>query len=115
MVAGADLVQRRIERLAAEHAGLAVIKPPEARVEPGGERIRLQQPVTEAVNRRDPGAVKLAREVIAAAVEQLPPDPPTELARRALRVRDNEHGADINALVAHSVREPLDEIGRAHV
>src|SRR6266480_7924241 len=46
---------------------------------------------------------------IAAAVEQLPPDPPTELARRALRVRDHEHGADINALVADSVREPLDE------
>ena len=98
-----------LERLAAEHPRLAVVEHTEAGVEPGRERIRLQQPVAEAVDRRDPGAVELTGEVVSAAVEQLAPDPPPQLARGTLGVRDHEHGVDVEALVADRVREPLDE------
>src|SRR5207253_9455621 len=73
IVTGAEFVQRLLERLAAEHPRLAVVEHTEAGVEPGRERIRLQQPVAEAVDRRDPGAVELTGEVVSAAVEQLAP------------------------------------------
>ena len=46
--------------------GARVVELAEARVEPDGERVRLQQPVAEAVDRRDPGTVELAGEVVAA-------------------------------------------------
>src|SRR6185437_2293709 len=79
------------------------------RVEPGRERIRLQQPEAEAVDRRDPGAVELAREVVAASVEQLAPDAPPQLPSGALRVRDHEHRADVDPFVTDRVRDSLDE------
>ena len=66
VVAGAELVQRGLERLTADDAALAVVEHAEARVEPGGERMRLQQPQAEAVDGRDPGAVERPREVVAA-------------------------------------------------
>src|SRR4029079_14794035 len=60
LVIAAELLQRRPEGLAAENTALAVVEHPEARVDPGRERMRLQEPVAEAVDRRDPGRVELA-------------------------------------------------------
>src|SRR5262249_46066348 len=109
LTAGTELCERRLERLTAEHRALRLVEPAEGRVEPGGERIRLQQPVAEAVNRRDPSAVELAREIGVAELEQSRPDPRAQLPGGALRVRDDEHGRDVEAVVADRADEALHE------
>ena len=62
----AELLQRGVERLAGEDSRLVLVEHAEDRVDRGLERMRLQEPVAEAVDGRDPGAVELAREVVAA-------------------------------------------------
>ncbi len=74
VVVGAERAERGVERLAAEHGGLRLVELAEARVEACLERVRLEQPVAEAVDRRDPGAVELAGEVVAAPRAQLGAD-----------------------------------------
>ena len=75
LASGAELLERAIERLAAEHRGAGVLELAEARIEPGGERMRAEQPCAEAVDRRDPGSVELAREIGAATLAQRRADP----------------------------------------
>src|SRR5581483_3269773 len=82
---GAELLERVPERLAPEDGALRLVELAEARSEPGGEGIRLQQAEAEAVDRRDPGAVELAREVVAPALGERSADARAELARRAPR------------------------------
>ena len=60
----AELLQREVERLARDHARLVLVEHAEVRVDRSLERMRLQQPVAEPVNRRDPGTVQLTREVV---------------------------------------------------
>ena len=112
LVAGTELVQRRLEGLAADDAALAVVEDAEARVEPGGERMRLQQPQAEAVDRGDPRAVERARQVVTPELVQAGADAASELARGALRVGDHQHRLDVDAALADRLDEPLDEHGR---
>ena len=109
ILAGAELVQRRLERLTTDDAPLTVVQHPETRVETGGERVRLQQPQAEAVDRRDPGAVERAGEIVAAELVQARPDPAAQLPGRALRVRDHEHRLDVETALADRLDEALDE------
>ena len=112
IVAGAELVQRRLERLAADDAALTVVEDAEARVEPGRERMRLQEPQAEAVDRRDPGAVERSGQIVAAELVQAGADPASELARGALGVGDHEHRLDVDPALADRLDEALDEHGR---
>ncbi len=112
ILTGAELVQRRLERLAADHAALAVVEDPEARVEPGRERVGLQQPQAEAVDGRDPGAVERAGQVVALELVQAGADPALELARCALGVGDHEHRLDVDPALADRLDEALDEYRR---
>ena len=109
VVAGTELVQRRLEGLAADDASLAVVENAEARVEPRRERVRLQQPQAEAVDGRDPGAVERARQVVAPELVQAGADPAPELTRGALGVGDHEHRLDVDPALAHGLDEALDE------
>ena len=59
-------LERLLERLARQHPRLVLVEHTEARVDAGLEGMRLQQAVAEAVDRRDPRAVQLAREIVAA-------------------------------------------------
>ena len=59
----AEVAERLLERLALEHARLRVVEDAEARVDAGGERVRAEQAVAEAVDRRDPGGIELARQL----------------------------------------------------
>ena len=111
LLAGAELVQRLRERLARKHGRLRAVELAEARVEPGFEWIAAKQPRTEAVDRRDPRAVQLAREVVAAALAQLAPDPRAQLPSGLARVRDHEDRPDVDPAIAHGTNEPLDEHG----
>src|SRR5215217_4663042 len=74
LVLAAELLERGAEGLAADHTPLAVVEDTEARVDPGGEGVRLQQPVAEAMNRRDPRGVEITCEVVAAELLQPLPD-----------------------------------------
>src|SRR5581483_4779464 len=109
---GAELLERVPERLAPEDGALRLVELAEARIEPGGEGIRLQQPQAEAVDRRDPGAVELAREVVAPALGERSADARAKLARGAPRVRDDEDRVDVEPALAYRAHEPLDEHGR---
>ena len=106
---GAELVERLPERLAPEHRALRVVELAEARIEPGGERIGLQEPQAEAVDGRDPGAVELAREVVAPALGERGADARAQLAGRAPRVRDDEDRVDVEPALADRAHEALDE------
>ena len=100
IVSGAELRERGTERLRAQHRRLGLVELAEARVEPGRERIRPEQAGAEAVDRRDPGAVELAREVVPAAVGEGCADPGPKLAGGAARVRDHEDRVDVEPALA---------------
>src|SRR5215218_10874461 len=105
----AERAQCLVERLAGENRRLRFVELPEAGVEPCLERIGLQQPIAEAVDRRDPRAVELPGEVGAAAPAELGADARPEFTRGALRVGDHEDRVDVDAVVADRADEPLDE------
>ena len=109
---GAELLERTLERLSAEHGRTRLLELAEARVEPHAERVRLQKPVAEPVDRRDPGAVELARQLVPAPIDERSPDPRSELTRGLPRVRDDEDGVDVEAAVADGAYVALDENGR---
>ena len=112
IVSCAELGERLAERLRAEHGRLRLVELAEARVEPGGQRIRPEEAGTEAVDRRDPRAVELAREVVPAAPREGCADPRPQLARRAARVRDDEDRVDVEPALGDRADDPLDEHGR---
>ncbi len=107
--AAAELLERLAEGLASQDAALAVVEHAEARVDPGCERVGLQEPVAEAVDRRDPGSVEISGEVVALELVQAAPDPPAQLAGRALGVGDHEDRVDVEAALADGAAEPLDD------
>src|SRR5206468_4732071 len=81
----------------------------EAPVETGGEWIRLQEPVAEAVDRRDPRAVELAGEIGATELEQPRANASAQLAGGPLGVRDDEDRGDVEPGLADRMDEPLDQ------
>ena len=109
VAAGAEVLERALERLAPHDGALRLVELAEARVDPDRERMRAQQPCAEAVDRRDPGAVELPRQVAPAAADELLANPPPKLARRLARVCDHEHRVDVDPAVAHRTDEALDE------
>ena len=112
LVPGAELRERLAERLRPEHGRLCLVELAEMRVEPGGERIRPEEAGTEAVDRRDPGAVELTREVVPATPREGGANPRPQLARRAPRIRDDEDRVDVEPALCHRTDDPLDEHGR---
>ena len=57
----AERVERGLERFAAQHATLAVVEHSETRIDTRREWMRAEQPVTEAVDGRNPCAIELTR------------------------------------------------------
>ena len=108
----AKLGERLLERLAAEHCSLRVVELAETRVEPGCERIALQQAQAETVDRRDPRAVELAREILSPALSECGANARAQLACRAARVRDHEDRVDVEPAVADRTYEALHEDSR---
>ena len=107
---GFHVVGERLgEGLRPKHGGLALVEDAEARVEPGLEGMRPQEPVAEAVDRRDPPAVEIAREVVALDLDEPLADPRSQLAGGALGVRDDEDVVDAEPALTDSLDEPLDE------
>ena len=102
-------VERSVECFRAQHPPLALVEDTEARIDPRSERMRAEEAMAETVDGGDPGAVELTRQVVPVRVEQPRANAPAQLAGSLLRVRDHEHGIDVEALVADGAREPLDE------
>lgn len=109
LLGGAESVERRLERLAPDHAALALVEDPEARIEPGLEGVRLQKSQAEPMDRRDPGAVERASEIVSAELVQPSADPAAQLACSAFGVGDDEERFDVEPAVAHSLHVALDE------
>ena len=63
------------------------------------------------MDRRDPGAVELARELMPASLEKRRADPRPQLAGGAPGVRDHENRVDVEPAVADRADDPLDEHG----
>ena len=61
------------------------------------------------MDRRDPGALGLAREAAAPEVDEPPPHTALELGGGLLGEGDREHPLDRHAVLEHRFREPLDE------
>ena len=101
--------ERALEGLSPEDGALRLVELAEAGIDPDLERVCLEQARAEAVDRRDPGAVERAGEVVPVAVGERLPDPCAQLAGRLARVRDHEHGVDVDAAVADGAHEPLHE------
>jgi hypothetical protein len=72
----------------------------------------FQEPQAKAVNRRNPRAVQLTGEIVAAQLLEARADAAAELARRPLGVRDHEQGVHVEPSLAHRLDEPLDQHGR---
>ena len=109
IVRSTELLERDVERLAGEHAGLVLVEHAEVRVDRSLERVRLQEAVAEAVNRGDPGAVELTREVVSVELREAAADPAAQLTCGPFRVRDREHRVDRETAVADGAHEALDE------
>ena len=101
--------QRLVEGLALDDPRLAVVQHAVARIDPGRERMGLEQPVAETVDGRDPGSVERAGEVVPAELEQSRANARGELAGRALRVRDDENRLDVEPPVADGAHVALDQ------
>jgi hypothetical protein len=109
VVAGTELREGLAERLRAEHGRLRFVQLAKARVEPGGERVRLQKPRAEAVDSRDPGAVEPACKVVPPTLGQSRADPRPQLAGRTARVRDHEDRVDVETAIADGADDSLDQ------
>ncbi len=112
LIGSAELLQGRIERLALQNPSLGLVQHSEARVDPRRQRIRRQQPTAEPMNRRDPGAVEVAREVRTVELEQARSDPCAQLPGGTIRVGDDEQRIDVEALLRDRICKPLHEHGR---
>ena len=108
MLAAAELGQRRREGLCAQHARLALVEHPEPRIDTGRRGIGAEQPVTEAVDGRDPGAVELAGEIGAPRLQEPRPDARAQLAGRPLGEGDDENRVDVDASLDRA-QEALDD------
>ncbi len=104
--------ERLGERLRAQHPRLALVQDAEAGIEPRLERVRLQEPVAEPVDGRDPGALDVAGEIDAAELDEPLADPCAQLAGGALRVGDDEDALEPQAAVGDRADEALDQHGR---
>ena len=108
----AELRESRLERLPLEHARLCLVEDAEARVDPGRERMGLEEPEAEAVDRRDPRGVEIAGKLGAAGFDEPSADAVPQLAGGALRVGDDEERVDVEPALADGLGEALDQNGR---
>ena len=110
---GLHVIRKRLrEGLRPQHCRLALVEHAEARVEPGLEGVRPEEPVAKAVDRRDPSAVEVASEVVALDLHEPLADPGAQLPGRALGIGDDEDVLDTEPALADGLDEPLDEDSR---
>jgi hypothetical protein len=98
-----------VPRLAAQVARGGLVEHRERGVQPGGDGVAAQQPRAEAVDRRDPRALGVARRVALAELEQALADAVAQLARRLLGEGDREDPAGRELVLDHVAHEALDE------
>ena len=111
LVGRAEPLERRCESLRLENERLRLVQHAERGVDAGGKRIGAEHATAEAVDRGDPGAVELEREVGTAPLEQSGADAGAQLAGGPLRVRDHEQRVDVEPVVHDGPDESLDEHG----
>jgi len=114
LAAGEERLQRLFEGLAGRAVGLGSVEHPKAGVDPDRDRVRGEQPVAEAVDRRHPGAAQ-PRQQLAGALRALggPPlelgaDPLAQLRGGLVGEGEGEDRVGRDALVADQPAVALD-------
>ena len=111
LVGRAESLERCREGLGLEDQSLRLVQHAERGVDACGQRIGAEHAPAEAVDRGDPRAVELEREIGAAPLEQSRADAGAQLAGGPLRVRDHEDGVDVEPVVHDGPDESLDQHG----
>ena len=101
-----------LEGLGAQRAGVALVEDGERRVQPCRDRIGLQHPHAEAVDRRDPCGLGGLCEVATAERDEARADALAQLARGLLGERDRQDRGGIDAVVDARAHEPLGQHAR---
>src|SRR5262249_43164109 len=109
VLACAEVLQRAVERLTTQDRRARILDLAETWVEAGRERVRAENPVAEAVDRRDPRAVELASEVGPITVAKRRSNARPQLAGRLARVSDDEDRVGVQTAVADGPDVALDE------
>ena len=109
LLTAAERLDGAIEGLAAKHGRVLVIELVETGVDPDRERVGAKEAAAEPVDRRDPGAVELTRQVEPAPLGERPPDPGTQLTCGLARIGDHEHRVDVEPFVTDGRDEALDQ------
>ena len=107
--AGQQAGERVVPGAVVQRARGGLVEHGERRVQPGGDRVGAQHARAEAVDRRDPGGLGLARHVAAAELDEALAHPRAQLARGALGERDREDPRGPHAVLEHRAHEALDE------
>jgi hypothetical protein len=116
-----QLLEGGVEGAAGEPIRLRLVDHPEAGIEPGGRRMGGEEPATEPVDGRDPGAVGrllggakglelLARGLLGPLGQRLP-DPAAKLVGRPFGEGEGEDPLDPDLGIERGGAEPIDEDG----
>ena len=100
------------KRLRPDDRRLALVEHAEAGVEPGLEGVRVEEPVAETVDGRDPGALDFTGQVVALQLDEALPDPGLQLAGGPFGVGDHDDRVDREPPLTDRAYEPFDEDGR---
>ena len=104
--------QRTIPRGIAQRARRGLLQHRERRIQARADRMRPQHPRAEAVDRRDPCRLGLARVLAAAELDEALAHPRPQLAGGAVGERDREDPRRPHAVLDHRAHEALDQHGR---
>ncbi len=119
---GQEVGQRRLEGLALRGAPVGGVDDREAGIEARGHRVRAQDARAEAVERRDPRGLGLARRLAVTELEQADAHARAQLARRLLGEGDGQDLVGAQSVLHHRGDEALDQhrrlaragVGREH-
>ena len=106
-----ERLQRPFEGVDADALRLGLVEHPVLGVDARRQRVRAQEARAEAVDRRDPGALRGPRLLALAQLEEAPPDAQLELGGGLLGERDGEDAIDHHAVLEHRAHEALDQHG----
>ncbi len=103
--------QSGLERASAQHARGGRVEHAEIGVQPGGQRVRAQQPPAEGVERADGRGLRVAGGAAFTELQQTRPHALSQLARGAVGEGDRQHRRRFHPVLAHRRHEALDEHG----
>jgi hypothetical protein len=104
-----ELLERAVEGVDREPRRACLVEHLVVRVDAGREGVTAQELRAQAVDRRDPGGVRLARRLWTPELEEPPPDARAQLGGGLLGERDREDSLDAHPVLDYGAYVPLDQ------